>query len=116
MKGRWSVGMVLAWLAAVSCGAPQPTADVTPHEGNPYRVLIQNFAFVPKVLTVPKGTTVTWVNTDMTLHTVTSAEADRYNSGMLGNKVSFTHTFSNAGTFQYYCIPHPGMQARIIVE
>src|SRR5262245_19526098 len=116
MRGRWFGVFPLITLALVNCGAPQPTADLAPHEGDPHRVLIQNFAFVPKTLTVPKGTTVTWVNIDMTQHTVTSAEAERYNSGMLGNRVWFQHTFTNTGTFQYYCIPHPGMQAMIIVQ
>lgn len=117
MAGRWSYGVLIVVLAALpACGAPQPTADVTPHEGDPYRVLIQNFAFVPKSLVVPKGTTVTWVNIDMTSHTVTSAETDRYNSGMLSNRDYYTHTFDTPGRFQYYCIPHPGMQADIIVQ
>ena len=67
-------------------------------------------------LVVPKGTTVTWVNHDMTRHTVTSAETERYDSGMMGNKAEFSHTFNTPGRYQYLCMPHPGMQAEIIVQ
>ena len=37
--------------------------------------------FVPEATTVSKGTTVTWINNDVTLHTVTSGNAESGNSG-----------------------------------
>lgn len=119
MPGRPSRRLAAAALAAAvsGCmGAPQPTADLAPYEGDPYRVLIQDFKFVPKTLVVPRGTTVKWVNLDMTRHTVTSAETERYDSGMMGNRVVFEHTFGAPGRYQYLCVPHPGMQAEIVVE
>lgn len=78
-----------------------------------------NNRFNPAELRVSVGTTVTWTNQDSVLHTVTS--------GLRGNPTglfdasvgpggTFSFTFNEPGTFEYFCIPHPGMDATIIVE
>ncbi|MGI0002230.1 MAG: plastocyanin/azurin family copper-binding protein, partial [Nitrososphaeraceae archaeon] len=78
--------------------------------------------YEPPTLTVPTGTTVTWKNTDSTLHTVTSGSAESGVSGtefdssyMAGGK-TFQHTFSSAGTFDYYCTLHPFMKGQVVVS
>ena len=76
-------------------------------------VNIQNFAFSPAVLTVKKGTTVTWTNNDSAPHQLKSAT---FNSGRLSQGESFSFTFNDAGTFDYSCSIHPSMQGQIIVE
>jgi plastocyanin len=78
--------------------------------------------YEPPTLTVPVGTTVTWKNSDSTLHTVTSGSAETGVSGtefdssyMAGGK-TFQHTFSSAGTFDYYCTLHPFMKGQVVVN
>jgi plastocyanin len=78
--------------------------------------------FDPLILNVPVGATVTWKNLDSTLHTVTSGSAESGKSGTIfdssyltGGK-SFQHTFSIAGTFDYYCTLHPYMKGQIVVN
>ena len=78
--------------------------------------------FVPEATTVSKGTTVTWINNDVTLHTVTSGNAESGNSGtesdsshLLAGK-TFQHQFGTAGTFDYYCTLHPWMTGKVIVS
>jgi nitrite reductase (NO-forming) len=78
--------------------------------------------YEPTTLTVPTGTTVTWKNSDSTLHTVTSGSAESGVSGtefdssyMAGGK-TFQHTFSSAGTFDYYCTLHPFMKGQVVVN
>lgn len=78
--------------------------------------------YEPTTLTVPTGTTVTWKNSDSTLHTVTSGSAESGVSGtefdssyMTGGK-TFQHTFSSAGTFDYYCTLHPFMKGQVVVN
>jgi plastocyanin len=78
--------------------------------------------YEPPTLTVPTGTTVTWKNIDSTLHTVTSGSAESGVSGtefdssyMAGGK-TFQHTFSSAGTFDYYCTLHPFMKGQVVVN
>ena len=81
-----------------------------------YNVEIQNFAFNPSQITIKKGETVIWTNKDSTPHTVLSDSGNEINSGSLSNGQTYSHTFNQAGTFEYYCSIHPYMKAKIIVE
>ncbi|HEY5651380.1 MAG TPA: copper-containing nitrite reductase [Acidimicrobiia bacterium] len=71
--------------------------------------------FSINVLTVPVGTTVTWTNQDTTMHTVTAVDGS-FDSGYYGEGESWSFTFTEAGEYEYYCIPHPWMRAKVIVE
>src|SRR5439155_19820972 len=42
--------------------------------GDKNEVTIDNFSFLPQTLTVPAGTTVTWINRDDVPHTVVTAD------------------------------------------
>jgi plastocyanin len=73
----------------------------------------QPFAFSPRELTVPVGTTVRWTNEDGAFHTVTSTgslERRRSNglfSGTLASRGrTFAFSFARPGTYYYYCQPH----------
>jgi plastocyanin len=101
--------VVLILIAGCTQQNPPPT-------GNPNTVTIKNFAFSPSVLTVSSGTTVTWVNEDSTVHTVTSDSGSELNSGEVPSGQSYTHTFNTAGTFSYHCSIHTSMKAQIVVE
>ena len=84
-------------------------------------VTIVNFAFSPNELTIPVGTTVVWTNQDNVGHTVTagsptSPNPDLFDSGSLSSGDTFSFTFEEAGTFNYYCTIHPAMTATITVE
>jgi plastocyanin len=81
-------------------------------------VIIRGFAFEPTELRVSPGTEVTWANCEPTgteSHTSTS-DANAWHSGLLAPLDGYSRTFSQAGTFPYHCEPHPGMQARIVVQ
>jgi plastocyanin len=77
-------------------------------------VRIQNFAFGPTPISVPRGTRVTWVNCDADAHTSTSS-AGVWDSETLTQYAKFQHTFDAAGSFPYFCEIHPGMQATVTV-
>jgi plastocyanin len=77
-------------------------------------ISIDNFSFTPKEITVEKGTTVTWINHDDVPHTVVSGGVFR--SKALDTDESFSFTFSNAGTFSYFCSVHPVMIGRVVVQ
>lgn len=66
------------------------------------------------VIEVKVGDTVTWTNDDTTAHTVT-AEDGSFDSGLMNPGGSWSHTFTEAGEFEYFCTPHPWMRARVIV-
>jgi len=76
----------------------------------------------PSPLSVPVGTTVTWLNNDNTGHTVTQGNPsgntppNGFDSGILAPGKTFTHTFGTARTIQYYCTLHPTMLGEVIVK
>ena len=81
----------------------EPTAEMTPAPAE--TVTIVDSAFQPAELTVPVGTTITWVHEGRLTHTVT-ADDGSFNSGNLGNGDTFSFTFSEAGSYPYYCRFH----------
>jgi plastocyanin len=79
------------------------------------RLDIKAFRFSEPSLTVPVGTTVTWVNQDQDAHTVT-ADDGRFTSAGLDHGEQFSYQFTAAGTYAYHCALHPHMTARIVVK
>lgn len=82
----------------------------------PVTVKIDNFTFNAQVVTVPVGTTVTWVNQDDIPHTVTSDDQTTFRSKALDTDDKFSFTFTRAGTFGYFCSIHPHMTGKVIVK
>ncbi len=74
----------------------------------------------PQVIDVTVGTTISWDNMDTTIHTVTSGqvpEADGlFDSEMMAAGDSFEFTFTDAGSYDYYCTFHPWMLGTVNVE
>jgi len=91
-------------------------AEGSPAAGDgPQKVSIDNFQFAPTALSIPIGTTVTWVNHDDVPHTVVSTE-QRFASKALDTSDSFSFRFTEAGTFPYFCSLHPMMTGKVIVH
>ncbi|MCA9861055.1 MAG: ScyD/ScyE family protein, partial [Thermomicrobiales bacterium] len=61
-----------------------------------FAIEIKNFAFNPKEMDVPKGTTVTWTNMDSVAHTATADDGE-FNSGNLKPGQSFSFQFDKEG-------------------
>ncbi|HEX9775107.1 MAG TPA: plastocyanin/azurin family copper-binding protein [Actinomycetota bacterium] len=72
-------------------------------------------AFTPREVTIKAGETVTWTNDDAQAHTVT-ADDDAFDSGFIEATESFSLTFEEAGTYRYFCTPHPWMKGTIIAS
>ncbi len=66
------------------------------------------------VLEVEVGDTVTWTNDDNAVHTVTSADGS-FDSESVQPGQSWSHTFIDAGEFNYFCTPHPWMRGTVVV-
>ncbi|MEO8233058.1 MAG: plastocyanin/azurin family copper-binding protein [Ignavibacteriota bacterium] len=83
-------------------------------------VFIQGMAFSPANRTISVGTTLKWVNNDAATHTITSGvpgtPSGVFDSGNIGTNGTFSFTFSQAGTFQYYCKIHSSMTGIITVQ
>lgn len=95
--------------------APLPTPKTSvPPAPQGISANIQNFAFEPATLTVKVGTKVTWTNRDDSGHTVTANDRT-FASKLLARGETFEFTFTKAGTYNYFCEPHPYMMAKVIV-
>jgi plastocyanin len=76
--------------------------------------LMQHYRFVPTVITVKPGSTVTWYNDDEVAHDIVATDAS-FQSGELTQGASFVHTFPEKGVFEFVCKIHPTMKGKIIV-
>jgi plastocyanin len=79
-----------------------------------------NRCYVPSSITINPDKQVTWVNEDSAFHSVTSGFYDTptnlFDSGYLDPFESFTVTFEESGTYDYFCTLHPWMNGQVIVE
>lgn len=102
--------------SAQSLQALQTAPAAAPATTSATQVTIQNYAFAPASLTIPAGTTVVWTNKDTAPHTVTvSSGPVKFSSPNLQQGDTFTYTFTQPGTYSYYCAVHPDMTASVTV-
>lgn len=87
---------------------PDNGGDDTP-TSNALQVDIDEYAFVPKSITIRAGQTVKWTNRQFTPHRVRSGDpededkGDLFRSESLGMNKSFEHTFATPGEYEYHC-------------
>jgi plastocyanin len=72
-------------------------------------------SFVPKFISIPIQSIVTWTNDDSIQHTVTSDEEGLFDSGPLSPGDTIDNAFDTPGEFGYHCSIHPWMTGRIMV-
>ena len=95
---------------------PEPKKDeATARAAASASVTISDFKFTPDTVTVNEGDTVTWTNDGPTVHTAT-AEDGSFDTGILEKGESGSATFTQAGTINYICTPHPNMKGKVIVQ
>jgi len=101
-----------------ACGSSGTAATAAPAAAA-VNIDITSHAF-PANMDVAKGTKVTWSNKDTTAHTVTSGtrpnKDGKFDSGQLAPSTTFSFTFTEAGTFNYWCQNHSTMNGTITVK
>lgn len=86
-------------------GATMPAAGAETAE-----VAIEKMQFVPPVLKIRPGTTVTWVNREKrTNHSVFFEQENLPESDRLFPGETYQRAFDKPGTYPYRCGPHPEM-------
>jgi plastocyanin len=102
MKFPMIIAGAVAMLAigTSSVGAQSATSQST--------VTIDNFVFAPAEVSVPAGTTLTWMNAQNVRHTST-ADNGAWDSGILAANQSFQLKLDQVGDFTYHCDIHPDM-------
>ena len=111
---------IIAGLIFYSCNKSSGSNNSSTNTGGTTTanmVVIKGFAFSPSLLTVKKGTKVTWVNNDGPAHTVTATDnGNTFNSGTINPGGSYSFTFTTTGDFNYNCSIHPQMLGSVHVE
>ncbi|MBK5092505.1 MAG: cupredoxin family copper-binding protein [Actinobacteria bacterium] len=102
--------LVLTLLISAGCG--KKTETTTPITPTSSVIKIKDFAFDPAEITVAPGTSVTWINEDSTVHTITTTTFD---SGEIKPNEQYKFTFGTPGTYDYVCSIHPSMKGKVIV-
>ena len=105
----------------VPTSVPPPAAgDTAPAQTPPpdAKVVLDNFNFTPKELTIPAGTTVVFTNSGGR-HTVETPDGFLQSDTLIGGQ-SYQKRFDKPGTYDYFCGNHgaadgSGMAGRIIV-
>jgi plastocyanin len=127
--------------AVVACSGSASLTGTTPPGGpsgnGSVTITVQDFSYTPAAVTIKAGSTVLWVNSGPSAHTVTS-DSGFWDSGTLAAPSSamgstaygtvssstaggsFQRTFTQPGTFGYHCTIHPpslypGFKGTIIV-
>src|SRR5215217_7881142 len=95
--------------AEAAAPAPKATASAS---GS---VTIADFSFSPATITISQGDTVTWTNNGPTAHSAT-ATGGSFDTGIFPAGQSRSHTFNEAGSFSYFCTPHPDMKGTVVVQ
>ncbi|MCR4327075.1 MAG: plastocyanin/azurin family copper-binding protein [Nanoarchaeota archaeon] len=95
-----------------------PPGNETPLviEPKTHNIIVSGFEFTQSEILIKVGDTVIWTNMDFSSHTVTSDSGEELDSEYLGKGGTYSHTFTKVGEYSYYCVPHPYMKGKVIVE
>ena len=112
--------------------AENRTVNIPFGASNPHFETEALFWYDPPVLTIHENDTVTWLNSDREVHTITSGKGvDRgefaqgkmegkpdgyFDSGPLKPREPWSFTFDKSGTFYYFCTIHPWMDGAVVVS
>jgi plastocyanin len=118
-----ALALVLTLVLGAVAG-PHPTAQTADEEAPPepaggaVTVRLTDDRFRPARITVPAGTTVTWVNEedDPTVEHNVIARDYRWASDNFLPGEAYEHTFDTPGTYRYFCDLHGGMVGQVVVE
>ena len=80
------------------------------------QVTMKDLKFHPGSVTIQPGGKVTWTNDDSVGHDVTADSFESGSPGGIDGGSTFSHIFKKAGTYNYVCSVHPGMEGTVKVK
>ena len=104
-------------------GAASPEVDITKFTPTQW--------YLPSKISVNQNDTITWINKDTEVHTVTSGvgagleslmnnrqgtKDGIFDSGLFKPGGNWTHKFEKAGIYRYFCTVHPWMEGTVVVK
>lgn len=116
---RYEILAALAATALLSgCGGDDEAAPAkpTPAAAATDTIRIANFIYEPDPVTVKAGQKITVANSDSSPHTVTEeGGSPSFDSGTVKGSQRGSVTFSEPGTYKYFCQFHPTMKGTVTV-
>lgn len=115
------VGLLVLALLVAGCGGSGAATTTTGSptssggQGAPIQVVMTNRSYDPATVTIKVGDTITWENQDAPQHDVV-ADNGEFKSNLFAKGVTFSYTFTKAGTYPYHCSIHPGMTGTVTVQ
>jgi plastocyanin len=112
-----------SFIVTIPKGSANPEVDITKLGPRQW--------YLPRQVTIHTNDTITWRNNDTEAHTVTSGISAGieslmnnkrgtpngiFDSGTFKPGQSWTHTFTNPGTYSYFCTIHPWMEGVVLVQ
>jgi plastocyanin len=93
--------------STATTAAPGPAGEVT----------VVDFSFDPEEIEVTAGGTVTWTNEDDFAHEIVATDSENpfAGEGEIDNGQTYTVTFAEVGTYDYFCGIHNSMTGSIVV-
>ena len=104
--------LCLAAAVAAGCGGGGGSGG----GGKATTVSMKSLRFHPATLSVKVGQTVTWRNDDTVDHNVTATKGASFHSRAFGAAGTYTFKAARAGTVDYVCTLHPGMEGKLVVR
>ena len=110
-------------IVTIPKGAASPEVDITK--------LTPTQWYTPPRISVNQNDSITWINRDTEIHTVTSGNGAGleslmtnkrgtkngiFDSGIFKPGENWTHVFEKAGTFAYFYRVHPWMEGTVVVK
>lgn len=76
---------------------------------------IEGNTFLPSSISAKVGDVITWTNGDVVSHGIQIEDGPRCTGGITGGATGST-TFSEAGTFPFFCFVHPSMKGTFTIS
>jgi plastocyanin len=106
-------------LVLAACGGGATTPPAGAGAAGDGAVTVEGSAFRPASIEVKAGGKVTWTNKDGFAHTTTSGKPgakDGKWEGQLPAGGTFSFTFAQAGSFDFFCAIHTSMTGKVTVK
>ncbi len=106
----------LVAVAGTSCSTTSNTSSSDDQPAIAATVHIKDGEFDPRETDIEVGGSVMWINDDVSSHDLKFVAPNTLTSGVLKPAASWVHTFSAAGTYDYYCDFHNTMKGSVVVQ
>ncbi len=108
-------------VAPVETSEPKTVSVTIPSGTSSPGCETSNACYTPASVTISVGDTVEWDNVDTAAHTVTGGSPAEgpsgvFDSSLVMGKAKYSHTFDSAGSYDYFCMVHPWMVGKVIVN